>query len=179
PVGFLSFGTPLDEGRDKADAERFRAQNLFLKTVHDDQIEGSDVTAAPLFSELRGSTGDAERTGDIVGAAKRQHPDWYGIVPHMFENVGDGAVTAGGDNQVRRVFQRILDPIFLGRDVVDLEVSKAQRIDDAVLVVAFRSRRRIVYEERPHGALTARLPPGSGMATICAGSPPAIGEWPL
>jgi hypothetical protein len=178
-VSFLPLGAPLDEGCDEADTERFRAQNLFLKTVHDDQIERSNVTGTPLFGEFRRSAGDAERTGDIVGAAERQHPDWHGIVLHMLENIGDGAVAAGGDNQVRRVFQRVLDPIFLGRDVIDLEVGKVQGIDDAVLVMAFRSGRRIVHEERPHGALTARLPAGSGMATIYERSWPSMTNGPL
>src|SRR5262249_29350719 len=120
--------------------------------------------------------GDAERACDIVGAAKWQHPDWYRIVLHMFENIGDGAVTSGGDNKVGCVFQCILDPIFFGRDVIDLEVGEVQGIDDAVLVVALSSGRWIVYEERPHGALTARLRPGSGTATICAGSRRSIDE---
>src|SRR5262252_1425282 len=169
-VSFLALGTSLDERCDEADAERFRAQYLFLKAVHDDQIERPDVTGAPLFGKLRRCAGDAERACDIVGAAKWQHPDWYRIVLHMFENIGDGAVTSGGDNKVGCVFQCILDPIFFGRDVIDLEVGEVQGIDDAVLVVALSSGRWIVYEERPHGALTARLRPGSGMATICAGS---------
>jgi hypothetical protein len=115
PVSFLPLGTPLDEGCDEADTERFRAQNLFLKTVHDDQIERSDVTGTPLFGELRRSAGNAERTGDIVGAAKRQYPDWYGIVLHMFENIRDSAITPGGDDKVGCVFRRVLDPIFLGQ----------------------------------------------------------------
>jgi hypothetical protein len=51
-----------------------------------------------------------------------------------------------------------------------------QGIDDAVLVMAFRSGRRIVHEERPHGALTARPPAGSGMATIYERSWPSMDE---
>jgi len=114
-VSFLALGTSLDERCDEADAERLRAQNLFLETVHDDQIERPDVTGAPLFCKLRRCAGDAERTGNIVGAAKRQYPDWYGIVLHMFENIRDSAITPGGDDKVGCVFRRVLDPIFLGQ----------------------------------------------------------------
>src|SRR5262245_10379219 len=168
-VSFLALGTSLDERCDEADTERLRAQYLFLETVHDDQIERPDVTGAPLFGKLRRRAGDAERAGDVVRTAKRQYPDWHRIVLHMFENISDGTVTAGGDNMVRCVFQRFLDPILLGRDVIDLEVGKVQGIDDVVLVVRLCSGRRIVHEKRPHRVVTARLHPGSGLPTICAG----------
>ena len=85
------------------------------------------------------------------------------------KNIGNRPIASGSDDEVPRILEGVLDAVILGRNVVNLEISQAQGIDNAIFVVTFRASRRIVNEEHPHGATTNFAAPRSILADLRLG----------
>ena len=65
---------------------------------------------------------------------------------------GDGAIAAGGDDQVGVAGQRLLEIVILYRHIGCFIAGQFQGSEDAVLVLAVGASIRIVTEECPYHA---------------------------
>ena len=86
---------------------------------------------------------DAKRARDVVGGAEREQGHGHGTVGQPGQDLGDGAVAAGDDQEVGLFFKRLLKTVTLDRDVTDVEVRQLHRGQDIVLG-RFMSGRGIV-----------------------------------
>src|SRR5262249_12968203 len=169
PIGFLLFGAPFDQSRDNAYSECLRAEIFVFEPVHGHQIEGPHIIDTPLLCELLWRAGDAQGPRDIIRAAEWHYTDRHRPVGQVGKNIGNRPIASGSDDEVPRILEGVLDAVILGRNVVNLEISQAQGIDNAIFVVPFRATRRIVNEEHPNGAPTNFAPPRSFLADLRLG----------
>src|ERR1700747_10798 len=70
-ICFPSFCAPFDQGRHKTDAKTLRAQILFVFAISDfNQMKAMQLAGAPLLRQFGRRPGNAERAGNVVGAAQ-------------------------------------------------------------------------------------------------------------
>jgi len=140
----------VDHPRERAEPDRLVEASLLPIDPRDADVEARDRRVGPRRDLLGEAAGDAEHAGDVVGGAERHDRQRE---PGAGDDAGgpaEGAVAAGGDDQIASLGERAGELVLFGRMRGDLVPGPGDLVDQRIGAMVFLTRRRVVHQDHTH-----------------------------
>src|SRR5438105_6810021 len=132
-----------------AEADALRQPPRTPGSAGADRVIGPVACLGPAGHEILDRPTNAERGGDVVGGAERQDRDRRTVGARLAHDPCDRAVTAGRDDDLGGMAQRLGEIALLGREITDAVTGAFGEVDKGLALVALIPRLLVVDQYRP------------------------------
>jgi hypothetical protein len=148
---------PREQLGEKADADALDERTLSPWRAHRTHVELHRARALePVHDQLERPIVHAERAGKVVRCAAWQREERNALSRHLSRDLSDGPVAARNRDDVRRLLQRSLPVVVLGRLIAQLVAVLPEKApQQGGILFALRAGARIVDQRDAHATCSA------------------------